>query len=87
MPCSPSGIALLTIIRLIEIYNLLIFARVLASWLIRDPSNPIYRFLISITEPLLGKIRSIMPNMMLDFSPVIAYILLSIATSILKNLI
>jgi len=75
---SASGLALLFIIRIIQIYNIVILARVIASWLIRDPYNPIYHFLWGITEPILGPIRNILPNMGLDFSPIVAYLLLNI---------
>ncbi|HOH97112.1 MAG TPA: YggT family protein [Candidatus Cloacimonadota bacterium] len=84
---SPSGVLLIFIVRLIQVYNLLIFARVIASWVIHDPGNPIYRFLIGITEPVLGPIRRIMPNMGLDFSPIIAYLLLRIAAQIISSII
>jgi YggT family protein len=85
MPAS--GLALLFIIRIIQIYNILIFARVILSWVIRDPYNPIYRFLLGITEPLLGPIRSIIPNMGLDFSPIVAYLLLNILQRFLISLL
>jgi len=84
---STSGLALLSIIRLIQIYNLIILARVIASWIIHDPYNPIYRFLHGITEPILGPIRSIMPNMGLDFSPIVAYLLLNILQRMLISLL
>jgi YggT family protein len=84
---SASGLALLFIIRIIQIYNILIFARVILSWVIRDPYNPIYRFLLGITEPLLGPIRSIIPNMGLDFSPIVAYLLLNILQRFLISLL
>ncbi len=84
---SASGLALLFVIRLIQIYNILIFARVIASWIVRNPYNPIYRFLFEITEPLLGRIRNIMPSMGLDLSPIVAYLLLNILQKFLFSLI
>jgi YggT family protein len=68
------------------VYNLIIFARVIASWIVQNPYNPIYRFLFSMTEPILGPIRRMMPNMGLDFSPIVAYLLLNIAQRILASL-
>ncbi|MCB5259238.1 MAG: YggT family protein, partial [Candidatus Cloacimonetes bacterium] len=29
---------------MINMYNLIIFARVIASWIVQNPYNPIYRF-------------------------------------------
>ncbi|MBN1313430.1 MAG: YggT family protein [Anaerolineae bacterium] len=52
--------------------------RVLFSWLRIDPfTNPIARFLYSMTEPLLEPIRSILPPVgMIDFSTLVAFILI-----------
>lgn len=62
----------------------LIFARAILSWFIRDPYNPLMEFLITVTEPILGPIRSIMPRgMMIDFSPWIAAILIQVVAQIL----
>lgn len=84
---SPSSILIKSLVNLINIYNILILARVLLSWVIRDPENPLYRFLYSITEPVLAPLRRIIPSGMLDFSPVVAYLLLQIISHILESLI
>lgn len=82
-----SGLAIIVIIRLLGIFNLLIFARVIASWIVRDPTHPIMRFLYGITEPVLAPIRNIMPNMGLDFSPIVAFLLINIITQILTSIL
>lgn len=87
MGYSPQVLIVVLIIRMIDIYNLIIFARVIASWLVQNPYNPIYRFLFSMTEPILGPLRRMMPNMGLDFSPIVAYLLLNILKRILASLI
>ena len=75
---SLTGSILLFVVRIIQIYNILILARVFASWIIRNPYNRLYHFLLTITEPLLGPIRRILPPMMgLDFSPIIAFFILN----------
>ncbi len=84
---SPSYLIIMTLIRAISIYNLLIFARVIMSWIIHDPYHPIYRFLFSLTEPVLGPLRRIIPSGMLDFSPIVAYFLLQILQNILRSLL
>jgi YggT family protein len=65
--------------RLLEIYSLIILARVLMSW-IRPPrySRRYYkflRFMDSLTEPVLGPIRSLLPRGPIDFSPIIALLI------------
>jgi len=62
------------------VYSLLIFARVIISWVRLDPYNPVVQFLHATTEPVLAPIRSLLPGggMMLDFSPFIALLLISV---------
>ena len=84
---SASGLVLTIIIRMLEIYNILIFVRVIASWIVQDPTHPIMRFLYGITEPILGPIRNLMPNIGLDFSPIVAYLLISVITQILRSIL
>lgn len=79
-----SYVAIESLINLIRIYEILILARVLLSWIIRDPENPFYRFLYTITEPLLAPLRRIIPGGMLDLSPIVAYLLLQIVVQILR---
>lgn len=87
-PTSLTGSILFFLIRLIQIYNILILARVFASWIIRNPYNRLYHFLLTITEPILGPLRSILPPMMgLDFSPIIAFFILELLTKFLTSLI
>jgi len=85
---SLTGSIILFAVRLIQIYNILIIARVLASWVIRNPYNRLYQFLLTITEPVLGPLRRVLPPMMgLDFSPIIAFFLLDLLSHLLSNLL
>lgn len=58
----------------LTIYMWIIIARALISWVSPDPYNPIVRFLVSVTEPVLYFIRRKLPISMggFDFSPIIA---------------
>lgn len=65
-----------------------IIARALASWFVQDPGNPIVAMLHDITEPIVGPIRRFMPTTgMIDFSPLVALILLQILRQVLVSLI
>ncbi len=56
-----------------------IFIRIILRWVGTDPENPVVIFLHEITEPILAPIRQFMPRMgMLDLSPMVAIILLSL---------
>lgn len=72
---------------LIQLYSLVILMRVLMSWVQVDPSSPLARTLIDITEPVLKPIRDLLPPAAgLDFSPIIAIILLQIIGQILVTM-
>ena len=51
----------------------IIIVRALLSWVNPDPHNPIVQFLNSITEPVLYRVRQLIPmsGMGIDFSPII----------------
>ncbi len=54
-------------------YLWIIIGRAIISWVNADPSNPIVRFLYDVTEPLLSRIRRVVPLFGggIDFSPMI----------------
>jgi len=59
----------------INIYMYIIIARAIISWVNPDPYNPIVRFLYQATEPVLSRVRRLLPNMGgLDLSPIIVLI-------------
>jgi YggT family protein len=65
-----------------------IFIRIIFSWIGMDPQNPVVVFLHEITEPILAPIRQFMPRMgMLDLSPMVAIILLSLIARFAARLI
>jgi len=62
------------VLELLSIYKYILLGSVIISWVNADPYNPIVRFVRSITEPLLGRIRQFMPDTgMLDLSPLVAF--------------
>ena len=58
---------------LLTAYMWVIIGRAVISWVNADPHNPIVRFLYEATEPLLSRIRRLIPMSMggIDFSPMI----------------
>jgi len=63
----------------ILVLTLLIIARALLSWFPNlDRRNPIVEFLITVTEPILAPIRSVMPRLgFFDLTPMVAILLLN----------
>ena len=57
---------------LIDGYSLVVLASVILSWIRLDPENPIVRVVETLTEPVLGPIRKILPDFGgIDFSPML----------------
>lgn len=55
----------------------LIIIRALISWVSPDPYNPIVRFLMGATEPILRPLQRILPPMGgMDLSPILAIFLI-----------
>ena len=62
---------------LLSIYILLIFIRIVFSWGGIGYTNRVMRFLVDVTEPLLGPLRRIIPPLgMMDISPIVAFLIL-----------
>jgi len=61
---------------LLQIYMWIIIARAVISWVNPDPYNPIVRFLYSVTEPVLYRVRRALPFYAggIDFSPIIVFV-------------
>jgi YggT family protein len=78
------------------VYMILIFARILLSWIPRIPYNPVLssviEFIQQVTDPYLRIFRRIIPPMggggfALDLSPIVAIFVLIIARSIIVGVI
>lgn len=80
------------LVRVLELVELAIFIRVIMSWIPIQKNGQFMRILYQITEPILAPIRNIIEksaigkNMaMLDFSPIIAFILIGFLKSIVAR--
>ncbi len=63
------------LIKLLDLYSLIVLVAVVISWMQLPPSNPIASFVHTMTEPLLDPIRRALPAMGgLDFSPMVLLI-------------
>ncbi len=76
---------LFTFLRLLcEVLTIAIFLRIILSWFSPGPTNILVNILYQVTEPILAPLRRIIPKVgMLDFSPMVAVILLQLVTYIL----
>jgi len=71
------------------IYIFIVVARAIISWVNPDPYNPIVRFLYNATEPVLDRIRRVIPLQFggMDFTPIVLLIGLSVLKQVLLQLI
>ncbi|NSW90343.1 MAG: YggT family protein [Firmicutes bacterium] len=66
-----------------------IFARVIISWIPIPRNNSIIRLLYQITEPILAPLRELIErsaigrNMIFDFSPVLAFLIIGLIRNII----
>jgi YggT family protein len=56
---------------ILTVYMWMVIIRALLSWVNPDPYNPVVRFLVRATEPVLYPIRRRLPMTGVDFSPLI----------------
>jgi YggT family protein len=79
------GGILTVIYYLLMIFQFILLARVLMTWIPNlDYSNPIVRLLISVTEPVLEPIRRLLPNTSgVDFSPLVVFLIIFVLLQIL----
>ena len=66
------------IVRLIDLYEIVLIVRIILSWIPHDRHHPAVQFLYRITEPVLGPARRIIPPIggTLDISPIVVFVLL-----------
>lgn len=80
---------LLQLINLIfTLYSFVFIARALLPWFGVSYYHPVMRFLVQITEPVLAPLRRyIPPRGGLDFTPMVALVILLVVEQLLRTLI
>ena len=81
------------LVTFLTILDYAILFRCILSWFPIGRDNPVSRLLYSITEPILGPVRKMIYNSpiggsmrMLDFSPIIAMLILSGIQGVIVNI-
>ena len=63
------------LIRILDLYMLILFVRVILSWVSVNPYNPIVQILDRLTDPVLAPIRRAIPSFGgLDISPLVVFV-------------
>jgi YggT family protein len=69
----------------LTVYMWIVIIRALISWVSPDPYNPIVRLLYRATEPVLWRVRRVLPigGFGIDFSPLIVILAILLLQSLL----
>jgi len=75
--------------RAIQLLSILVFVRVLLSWVPSvDYGHPLISLIVRITDPILQPVRRLLPPVGgLDLSPIIAILLLNLVGQLLHQLL
>lgn len=80
--------SLVAIVELLNFYLLILFIRVIMSWLSPDPRNPIVMLLLMLTDPVLRPFQRIIPPIGgIDISPIFAFLLIGVLSQFLLGMI
>lgn len=72
---------------LFQVYTLMLFVRIISSWVPEWRESKVVQFVAFYTDPYLDLFRRFVPPLGgIDFSPILAFISLSILESILLRL-
>lgn len=70
-----------------SLFSLLIFIRVIFSWINPDPYNQLVRLIYQLTDPILLPFQRLLPPMGgFDFSPIIALLVIDLLRRLLIGL-
>ena len=72
---------------IVTLLTIAIFGRVILSWIFPRGEDPLSKFLLVVTEPVLQPVRKLLPNFgMLDLSPMIVIFVLYFIRRIINSL-
>ena len=71
---------------------MLIFVRIIMSWFPSMRGSAFGNFLFTLTEPIIGPVRKLLqktplgnPGMMIDFAPLVSFMLIRLAEMVIIN--
>jgi YggT family protein len=70
-------LAVMLLVRLLDLYTLILLAGVILSWTSLPYDHPLVRVTRALTEPVLAPIRRVLPSVGgIDFSPMVLLLLI-----------
>ena len=78
----------LMIALIFKIVYFLLVIRIILSWVNVDPYNEIVRIIYKVTDPVLAPFKKLpLQTGGIDFSPIVAFIVLNVASNFLVNVL
>ncbi len=75
------------LIVVLYIFLIILFVRVLFSWISPYPNNSLYRITYSVTEPVLAPLRRRLPPVSgFDISPIVVWLVVIFVVAALRTL-
>lgn len=69
-------------------YTIMLFVRILASWIPELQGTRFMQFIAFYTDPYLNLFRRFIPPLgMIDFSPIVAFLALSVIEQVTKSIL
>jgi len=70
------------------VYVYLVLARVLISWVPHNPSQPIFKFIYEVTEPVMAPFSRLIPAIGgIDFSPIVVILAIEVLQKIVISIL
>lgn len=71
-----------------QLLYILLFARIIVSWLPVDPYHTIVQFLVQVTDPILAPFRRLPLQIgMLDLTPLVAFIAIQFLNNVIVRIL
>jgi YggT family protein len=73
------------LIKVLDVFTWVLIARVLLSWFVRDPANPVMRVLRTLVDPILAPLSRFLTFGGIDFAPLLVLLLVQLAQQALAR--
>lgn len=72
-----------------QLAYLLLFARVIISWLPHDPYHPIIQYIYRLSDPIMRPFQNLIPphSIGIDLSPIFAFLAIKVVRNVLIRLL
>lgn len=75
----------LALIKVLDVFTWVLIARVLLSWFVRDPDNPIMKFLRALIDPVLSPLSRVLTFGGIDLAPIVVLFLVQILQQVIAR--